>query len=147
VRTPFSVSLATACTLFVVALFALLFHHNTINGHVLTPMEQLPEALIGAVIFSVLALFGTWLGLRRPGGAQLTYRGGIAIASLYILATYLASMVGDSGPRTETIPSHEANVHALQFFAIGSLWGIAAPYVIALVVRRLDLFKTRSGTG
>lgn len=49
-RTPFKVSLVAACGVFVAALLSALFHQDTINGHTQTPLEQLPTALVMAVI-------------------------------------------------------------------------------------------------
>jgi hypothetical protein len=140
-RTPFRVSCVTAVILFVVTFFAFDFHHNTINGHVLTPMEQLPEALIATTFVSALALLGTWLGLRRHGGPHMTFRDGVVIAAVYILATYLADQTGDHRPRTVTIPSHEADSQSLQFLAMALVWGIGAPFAIANLAGRLKLFR------
>jgi hypothetical protein len=136
-RTPFTVSLVAACCVFLAALLAAFFHQNTINGHTLTPLEQLPISLVIAALFSGLALLGTWLGMRRGRIEHLTYRAGLAVALLYVAASYLANATGDTAPRTEIIPSHEASVHGLQVLAIGVLWGIGAPYVIALLVRQV----------
>src|SRR6266404_410328 len=92
-RTPFKVSLVAACGVFLAALLAALFHHNTINGHTLTPLEQLPEALVLAVTFSALALLGAWLGMRRGNIQYLTYRAGLTVALLYVAASFLANTI------------------------------------------------------
>jgi len=70
-RTPLKVSLVASSGVFLAALLAVLFHHNTINGRTLTPLEQLPAALAAATLFSALSLLGTWLGLRNA--RQVTY--------------------------------------------------------------------------
>jgi hypothetical protein len=134
-RTPFRVSLVAACAIFSTALLAAIFRHDTINGHVLTPLEQLPTALILATIFAALALLGTWLGLRRGNIQQLTYRAGLTIALLYVVASILANAI-HSSPRTVTFPSHEADIMGLEVLVIGTLWGTGAPCVIALLVSR-----------
>ena len=144
-RTPFSVSLVAACGVFAAALLAALFHHNTINGHVLTPLEQLPEALVLAVMLSALALLGTWLGLRRAIIQHLTYRAGLTVGALYVAVSFLINAAIPTTPKTVTFPSHEANVQGLEVLLIGMLWGIGAPYVIALLVRRVNLFGTFNG--
>jgi hypothetical protein len=139
------VSVVAACGVFVAALLAAVFHHNIVNGHVLTPLEQLPEALILAVIFAVLALLGTWLGMRRGKIQRLTYRAGLAVAVLYLVASFLVNISIHTAPQTVTIPSHEADVHGLNMMLLGLLWGIGVPYGIALVVRRFNFFATTDG--
>src|SRR5258707_11065487 len=141
-RTPFRVSLVAACGVFLAALLAALFHHNTINGHTLTPLEQLPEALVLAVTFSALALLGAWLGMRRGNIQYLTYRAGLTVALLYVAASFLANTIIYTAPQTVTFPSHEANVQGLEVGLIGLLWGIGAPYAIALLSRRFKFFET-----
>jgi LytS/YehU family sensor histidine kinase len=56
------------------------------NGHTLTPLKELPTGFVLAVIFSVLALLGTWLGTRRGNPQRLAYRpgSGIALCCRYI---------------------------------------------------------------
>jgi hypothetical protein len=144
-RTPIMVSVVAACCVFVVALLAALFHHNKVNGHVLTPLEQLPEALILAVIFSALALLGTWLGMRRGKIQHLTYRAGLAVALLYLVASFLVNTSIHTAPQTVTIPSHEFDVQGRKVMLIGLLWGIGVPYAMALVVRRFRFFATTDG--
>jgi LytS/YehU family sensor histidine kinase len=144
-RTPFSVSLVAACGVFVAALLAALLHHNTINGHTLTPLEQLPEALVLAVMFSAFALLGTWLGMRRGTIQHLTYRTGLIVALLYVAASFLANALIYTAPQTVTFPSHEANVQGVEVMLIGMLWGIGTPYTIALLVRRFKFFGTFNG--
>ena len=63
-RTPFKISLASAAV-FLATLLVGLFHHDSINGHVLTPAEELPQALLLGTFGGALALFGVWLGLRH----------------------------------------------------------------------------------
>jgi hypothetical protein len=139
-RTPFRVSLVAACGVFLAALLAALLHHNTINGRVLTPLEQLPDAIFIAILFSGLGLLGTWLGMRRGKIEYLTYRAGLAVALLYIAASCLGNATIYTAPQTVTFPSHEANIQGLEVLLIGTLWGIGAPYTIALVVSRFKLF-------
>ena|ERR1700675_891363 len=141
-RTPFKVSLVAACGVFLAALLTVLLHHDTINGHTLTPLEQLPTAIVAAVVFSALALFGTWLGMRRNSSQHLTYRAGIAIALLYAVTTFVANAITQGAPRTVTFPSHDANVLGVEVLLIGTLWGIGAPYVIALLVSRFKFLGT-----
>ena len=76
--TPFRVSLVAASGVFFAALLAGLLHHDTFNGHTLTPLEELPTAFVLAVIFSALALLGTWLGTRRGNPQRLAYQIGRA---------------------------------------------------------------------
>ena len=144
-RTPFKVSLVASCGVFFAALLTTLLRNDTVNGHVLTPLEQLPTALVLAVLFSVLALLGTWLGLRRSSVQHLTYRAGLAIASLYVVATILANAISHGAPQTVTLPSHEANVQLVKTLLIGTLWGIGAPYAISLLIRKFKLLGTRNG--
>jgi hypothetical protein len=144
-RTPFRVSLVAACGVFFAALLAALFHHNSINGRTLTPFEQIPEALVLAVMASALALIGTWLGTRRGGIQHLTYRTGLAVAFLYVVITFLANASLSTAPRTVTFPSHEANIQGLEVLSIGTLWGTFAPYVISLLVSRIRFFRTSNG--
>jgi hypothetical protein len=138
--TPFRVSLVTACCVFAVVLLIGLFHHDTIGGHVLTPMEELPTALVVAVLVSALGLLGTWLGLRNSCVQRSTYRAGLAVAVLYGGASFVANATIDTGPQTVTFPSHEANMMGLEVLLIATLWGIGAPYAIALIVSRVKLF-------
>jgi hypothetical protein len=59
-RTPFRVSLVAASGVFLLALFSgLLRRHDSIGGHILTPMEELPTALVLGVISSAFAMLGT----------------------------------------------------------------------------------------
>jgi hypothetical protein len=144
-RTPFKVSLVASCGVFFAALLSTLLRHDTINGHTLTPLEQLPTALVLAVIFSVLALLGTWLGLRGSSVQHLTYRAGLAVALLYIIATFLGNVTFQGEPQTVTFPSHEATVQGVEILLIGTLWGIGAPYAISLLVRRFRFLGTSNG--
>jgi hypothetical protein len=143
--TPFRVSLVAASGVFFAALLAGLLHHDTFNGHTLTSLEELPTAFVLALIFSALALIGTWLG-TRPGNPQpLVYRTGLAVALLYVVATFLANALIYTAPKTVTLPSHEANIWALEALLIGTLWGIGAPYVLALLVSPFSFFGKPNG--
>ena len=131
-------SLVAASGVFTAALLAALLHRNTFNGHVLTPLEQLPTALVIALIGSVCALLGTWVGLRRGHIHPLTYRAGLLVALIFVVASFLANEIF-AAPRTVTIPSHEANVLGLEVLLISLVWGIGAPFGIALLVKRIRL--------
>lgn len=139
---PLKAALVASAGVFLASLLAAVFHDATINGRALTPLEQLPSALIGATIFSALALLGTWLGLRS--GRHVTYLAGIAVSVAYVAATFLANSLFHVSPQTVTIPSHQAAIHGLQVLLMGMVWGIGAPYLIALLVRRLK-FGTSNG--
>ena len=132
--TPLRVSLVASSGVFVAALLAVLFHQNTFNGHTLTPMEQLPAALLIATLFSAMALLGTWLGLRN--GPHVTYLAGLVGALIYLAATILANSLIHTAPRTVTIPSQEAAYESLKILVMGVVWGTGAPYLIALLTRR-----------
>ena len=86
-RTPLKVSLVASSGVFLAALLAVLFHHNTINGRTLTPLEQLPAALAAATLFSALS-FPTQV---RFSGFGLCYNLGIVISGL--TPTLLALLV------------------------------------------------------
>jgi hypothetical protein len=144
--TPFRISLVAASCVFVAALLAGLLHHDSIGGHNLTPLEELPTALVLAVISSAFTLLGTWLGMRRGNFQQLTYRTGVGVAVLYVVATFLANTFIYTAPQTVTFPSKEANILGLEVLLIGTLWGIGAPYAIALLVRRFSFFRRPNGT-
>jgi hypothetical protein len=144
-RTPFKVSLVAASGVFFAALLAELLRHDSIGGHILTPLEELPTALVLAVISSALTLLGTWLGIRRGNSQQLTYRTGLAVAVLYVVATFLANAFIYTAPQTVTFPSKEANILGLEVLLIGTLWGIGAPYTIALLVSRFRFFGRPDG--
>jgi hypothetical protein len=144
VRTPLRVSLVAASVVFLAALLAGLFHGDSINGHILTPLEELPLALIVAILFSALAVLGTWLGMRRASLQHLSCRSGLALALLYVAATFVANATIHAAPRTEVIPSHEATIQGLKDLIFIALWGIGAPYLIALLFRR---FKAPRGLG
>jgi hypothetical protein len=144
-RAPLRVSLVAACGVFLAALLAGLFHGDSINGHILTPLEELPMALIAAIMSSALALLGTWLGMRRGSIHHLTYRAGLAVASIYAVATFLANATIHTSPQTVTFPSHEANIQGLKVLIIGVLWGTGAPYAIALLVNRFKVFRVPNG--
>jgi len=144
-NSPFRVSLVAAGGVFFAALFAGLLHHDTMNGHTLTPLEELPAAIVLAVIFSALALLGTWLGTRRGNLQQLTYGTGLAVALFYVLATFLANAFIYTAPQTVTFPSQQANILDLEVLLIGTLWGIGAPYALALLVSRLSFFRKPNG--
>ena len=92
-------------------------------------------ALILAIFSSALALLGTWLGMRSVSFQHLSYRSGLAVALLYVAATFVADATIPAAPRTELIPSHEATIQGLKDLVLVALWGIGAPYVIALLVR------------
>jgi hypothetical protein len=143
-RTPLRVSLVAASVVFFAALLAGLFHGDSINGHILTPLEELPMALIVAILSSALALLGAWLGMRRASIQNLSYVSGLAVAFLYLAATFVANATIPAAPRTEVIPSHEATLQGVKDLIFVALWGIGAPYVIALLVRR---FKVLGGPG
>lgn len=133
-RTPFKVSLAVSSVVFPAALLAVLFHRNTINGHTLTPMEQLPSALVAAVFFSALALLGTWLGLRKA--RHVTYLAGMAGAAIYLALTFVAGSIQYSGPQTVTVPSDQAVYLGMKMLALCLVWGIGVPYLVTLLTRR-----------
>jgi hypothetical protein len=139
-RTPFKVSLVAACAVFLVAVLTTILRHDTINGHTLTPLEQLPTALVLGAFFALLALLGTWLGLRGAKIQRSPYRAGLVVALLYVGALFLANALGHTGPRTMTLPSHEAGIFALEVLLIGTLWGTGAPYIIALLIWRSQSF-------
>lgn len=140
-RTPFRVSLVAASGVFFSALFSgLLRRHDSIGGHILTPIEELPTALVLGVISSAFAMLGTWLGIRRGNVQELTYRTGLAVAMLYVVATFLANAFIHTWPQKVTFPSHEANILGLEVLLIGTLWGIGAPYAITLLVSRFRCF-------
>jgi quinol-cytochrome oxidoreductase complex cytochrome b subunit len=143
--TPFRVSLVAASGVFFEALLVGLLHHDTFNGHSLTPLEELPTATFLAVIFSALALLGTWLGTRRGNPQRSAYRTGLAVVLLYVVAVFLADALIHTAPKTVTLPSHEANISALEASLIGTLWGIGAPYVLALLVSRFRFFRRPNG--
>ncbi len=135
-RGSLKASLVTSCGVFVAALLGMLFHHNVVHGRVLTPLEQLPMALIGATFFSGLAWLGTWLGLRHAKARHASPLAGLVVAVVYIVASLLANALIVMAPRTVTVPSREANFDALEGLLIAALWGIGAPYLIALLVGR-----------
>jgi hypothetical protein len=91
-------------------------------------------------------MLGTWLGLRQGGVRRSTYRVALAVAVLYGVASFLGNVSFHTGIRTVTIPSHEENILGLQVFFIATLWGIGAPYVIAVLVRRIKLLGVNDGT-
>jgi hypothetical protein len=130
------VSLVAAFAVFLGPLIEGPLRHDSVNGHTLTPLEQLPTALLLSVTAAGLALLGTWLGLRRVNIQRFPYHAGLAVAFLYVVATLLAGSLTHSAPRTVTFPSHEANILGLEVLVIGVLWGIGAPYLIALLLRR-----------
>ena len=141
-RTPITVSMVTATGVFLVVLLAVLFHSDSINGHVLSQREELPMALIGAVMASALALLGTWLGMRRNAVERLTYRAGLVVASLYIAVTYLANAATKlTSPQSLVIPSHDANIQFLKTLIVATLWGIGVPYAITRLLGRLKFFR------
>ncbi|MBS0377270.1 MAG: hypothetical protein JSS29_02200 [Proteobacteria bacterium] len=110
--------------------------HNVVSGHVLTPLEMLPSALILAALFAPLALLGTWLGVRYGGRRDNTYRTGLVVALLYGLATYVVD-AATSHEQTVKIPSREADILFLESLAAGVLWGVSAPWAIAFLLSRL----------
>lgn len=83
-RTPFKISLVAAVNVFFAAflsaLLAGILRHDSWNGHVLTPVEEMPEAFLLAILAGSLALLGSWLGLRRSNPRCLTYRLGLGIS-------------------------------------------------------------------
>jgi hypothetical protein len=137
------VSFVTAGVVFVVALVSVLLHHDTINGHVLTPAEELPSGLLVASIAAGLAFLGTWLGLLGADKRHLTYLAGFAIAVLYLGFNFLVDVTFRGSARTVTIPSHEADVLFMRTSIELILWGTGAPFISALVVRRTRLFRGR----
>jgi hypothetical protein len=48
-RTPLRVSLVAASAVFCATLLVFVFHHDRINGHVLTPLEEAPSARVTAM--------------------------------------------------------------------------------------------------
>ena len=132
------VSFVASAGVFLAALLAALFHQNTINGHTLTPLEQLPMAVVAATLFAALALLGTWLGLRRNQAAPVNYLAGVAISVVYIFLTFVGNEFIRSPPRTVTVPSREAGFMGLSALVIALVWGIGAPYLIALLAKRLS---------
>jgi hypothetical protein len=143
-RTPFRVSLVTSVGVFAATALALLLHHDTVNGQLLTIPDHLPTALSLGAICSALALLGTWFGLRRGGANSLTYRVGLAVALLYIFASFLINALVRVAPQSVTFPSREANIVGVEIVVLGTLWGIGAPYGIALFVRRLKFLQMQN---
>lgn len=139
-HTPFKVSLVAAVGVFLTALFVGIFHHDSIDGHVLTPLEEMPQALILATFAGSLALLGAWLGLRRSNPWYLTYRLGFGISLVYVIATWLANALASGPPKTVVVPSREFEIEGMQLLLIGTIWGIGAPCLIAVVLKRLKLF-------
>jgi hypothetical protein len=67
------------------------------------------------------------------------------VALLYVVATFLANALIYTTPKIVTPPSHEADIWALEALLIGTLWGIGAPYVLALLVSRFGFFGRPNG--
>src|SRR3569832_1480285 len=139
-RTPLKVSLVSSAGVFLAALLVGIFHRDSINGHILTPVEELPQALVLATFASALALLGAWLGLRRSASRFPTYRLGLAISLVYVIATSIANALASGPPRTVVVPSREFDIEGMQLLLVGVIWGIGAPCLIAMVLRRLELF-------
>jgi hypothetical protein len=144
-RTPFKVSLVASVGVFLTALVVSLFHLDSINGHVLTPAEEMPQALALATLAGTLALLGAWLGLRHTNPRCLTDRLGHGIALVYVMATWLADAVTTGPPQTFVIPSREFEIEGVKVLLLGALWGIGAPWLIAAVLKRLKWFQTSDG--
>ncbi|MBS0416301.1 MAG: hypothetical protein JSR66_01220 [Proteobacteria bacterium] len=140
-RTPFNISLVSCAGVFLPAFLVGIFHHDSIDGHVLTPLEEFPQALVLATVASALALLGAWLGLRHADSRCLTYRLGLGIALVYVMATSVANALTSSPPRTVVVPSHEFAIESVQLLLFGSLWGIGAPWLIAWVLKRFNFFR------
>src|SRR3954452_14604603 len=98
-RTPFKISLVSSLGVFLAALLVGIFHHDSIDGHVLTPVEELPQALVLATVASALALLGAWLGVRLSEARCLPYRLGLGISPVYILATSFATALASGPPQ------------------------------------------------
>ena len=141
-RTPFKISLVASAGIFLAALLFGVFHHDSISGHVLTPMEEMPQSLILAVVAGLPALLGAWLGLRRSNPKSLTYRLGLGISLVYVMATWIANALASGPPRTEVVPSREFEIEGMQLLLLATLWGIGAPWLIAVVLKRLRFFET-----
>src|SRR5689334_5256128 len=110
-------SLVASSGVFLAALLAVLFHHNTVNGRTLTPLEQLPAALAAAVLFSALYLLGTWLGLRNA--RHVTYPGAVVGMVIYLAATFFANSLIHTAPQTVTVPSPQAARLARDALVVG----------------------------
>lgn len=143
--TPIRVGLVAAGATFLATLMWALPRHDVINGHTLTPLEQLPSALVAATIFSTLTLLGTWLGMRCRESRHLTYRAGLAVSLLFVTVTFIANAITAAGPRTVTFPSHDANILGIKLLLISLLWGIGVPYTISLVVSRFKFLGISNG--
>src|SRR4051812_5870997 len=135
-RTPFKISLVSSLGVFLAALLVGIFHHDSIDGHVLTPVEELPQALVLATVASALALLGAWLGLRHSDARCLTYRLGLGISLVYVIATSLVNALASGPPQTVVVPSREFYIESMQLLLLGTIWGIGAPWLIATVLRR-----------
>jgi hypothetical protein len=144
-RTPFKISLVSSAGVFLAALLVGIFHHDSIDGHVLTPGEELPQALVLATVASALALLGAWLGLRHSDSRFLTYRLGLGISLVYTIATSFANALASGPPGTVVVPSREFDIEGVQLLLLGTMWGIGVPCLIAMVLRKLKFFGT-SGT-
>ena len=141
-RTPFKISLIASVGVFLTALLVGIFHHDSIDGHVLTPVEEMPQALILATVAGSLALLGAWLGLRRSNPRCLTYRLGLGISLVYVMATWFANALASGPPQTVVVPSREFEIEGMRLLLIGTIWGIGAPCLIAVVLKRVMLFGT-----
>lgn len=139
-RTPFKVSLVASVGVFLATFLVGIFHHDSFNGHVLTPLEEMPQALALATAAGSLALLGAWLGVRHSSPRSLTYRLGLGISLVYVLATWLINTLTSGHPRTVVIPSREFYIETVQVLILGAFWGVAAPCLIAMVLKRLEFF-------
>jgi hypothetical protein len=146
VRTPFKTSLVASGGVFLATLIGFtFFHHDSFNDHVLTPIEEMPGALLLAAVAGALSLLGTWLGLRHSHPHRLTYRLGLGIAVTYVIATWLANTLASGPAKAVVVPSREFYIHEIHALLIGVTWGICAPYLIAVLLKRLKLFATSGG--
>jgi hypothetical protein len=110
------------------------FPPEAIDGDTLTPRVLYLSVLVLGALFGVLALLGTWLGLRGAKVQRSPYRAGSVVALLYVGAAFLTVSLGPF----EYVPVSPYPKVEVMFLL--SLWGIGVPYLIALLVRRIKFF-------
>jgi hypothetical protein len=136
-RDPFKVSLVAASTIFLAAVLAFTLSPEEAigdlppDGDTLTPWVLYLSVFVLAALLGVLALLGTWLGLRGAKVQRSPYRAGLVVALLYVGAAFLTVSFGPF----EYVPV--SPYPKVEVLFLCSLWGIAVPYLIALLVRRL----------